>query len=175
MKSITLKTVALAIIVSLGAASGTANAWGRHGGHYYHHHGPNGWVVGAALGLAAAGTYVALSQPRYVYPAAPVYAAPAYPYAAPVYPVAPSVTYSTPPMAQYAPQSAAMSTDVIAYPAQGQSPEQQADDRAACEQWAANQSGFDPAQASQWTTTAQTDSYSRSIGACMKGRGYSIN
>lgn len=171
MKSTTLKTVALAIIVSLGAASGTANAWGRHGG-YYHHRGPNGWVIGAALGVAAAGTYIALNQPHYVYPS-PVYAAP-YPYA-PVYPVTPGVVYATPPVAQYAPPPAVVSTDVIAYPMHGQSASQQSGDRAACEQWAANQSGFDPAQASQWTTTAQTDSYSRSIGACMKGRGYSIN
>ena len=168
MKPIVLKTAALAIVLSLGAACGTADAWGGRG---YYHHGPNGWVIGTALGLAAAGTIIALNQPSYVYPA-PVYAAPVYP--APVY-ATPPVVYSTAPVVAAPPPQAVASTDVIAYPLHGQSASQQAGDRVACEKWAANQSGFDPAQASQWTTAAQTSSYSRSIGACMKGRGYSIN
>lgn len=169
MKSTHIKTAALALVISLGAACGTANAWGGHG--YYHHGGyyhGSGLFLGAALGLAAAGTVMALSQPAYV---GPVYAAPPVVYAAPpvVYASPPPVVYATPP------QTTIASNDVIAYPLHGQSASQQASDRSACERWASNQSGFDPAQASQWTTAAQTDSYSRAIGACLKGRGYSIN
>lgn len=164
MKSVVLKTATLALVVSLGAACGSANAWGGRG--YYH--GGGGFVVGAALGLAAAGTVMALSQPTYVYPS-PVYAGP------PVVYSAPPVVYSSPPVVVAPPQTTVASTDVIAYPLHGQSAAQQSSDRIACERWASSQSGYDPAQASQWTTSAQTSSYSRSIGACMKGRGYSIN
>jgi len=174
MKNISLRTAGVALAIALASASGTASAWGGHYHHggYYHggYHGPNGWVVGGVLGLAAAGTYLALtSRPSYEYPA-PVYYSPP-----PVY-VAPQPVYAAPPV-QYvapAPQRVA-SADVIAYPTRGQSPSQQTRDRGECERWATNQSGFDPNQASQWTTGAQTDTYTRSIGACMKGRGYSIN
>ena len=169
MKPIAFKTAALALVLSLGAACGTANAWGRGG--YYHHGG--GFVLGAAVGLAAAGTVMALSEPTYVYPA-PFYGPPPVVYAPPVY-SAPPVVYSTQPVVVAPPQSAVASTDVIAYPLHNQSAAQQAGDRAACEHWASDQSGYDPAQASQWTTSAQTSSYSRAIGACMKGRGYSVN
>jgi hypothetical protein len=173
MKTIVLKTAGLALVVSLGAACGTANAWGRGG--YYHHHGGGGFVIGAAVGLAAAGTVMALSEPSYVYPA-PFYGPPPVVYGPP--PVVygpPPVVYSTQPVVVAPPQAAVASTDVIAYPLHNQSASQQAGDRAACERWASNQSGYDPAQASAWTTSAQTSSYSRAIGACMKGRGYSIN
>lgn len=175
MKSIAFKTAALALVLGLGAACGTANAWGRGG--YYHHRG--GFVLGAAVGLAAAGTFVALSQPTYVYPTPfygppPVVYAPSVVYAPPVY-SAPPVVYSSQPVVVAPPQTVVASNDVIAYPLHDQSASQQANDRAACERWASGQSGYDPAQASQWTTSAQTSSYSRAIGACMKGRGYSIN
>ena len=175
MKPIAFKTAALALVVSLGAACGTANAWGR-GGHY--HHG-GGFVLGAVVGLAAAGTVMSLSEPTYVYPA-PFYGPPPVVYAPPVYsmpPVysTPPVVYSTQPVVVAPPQPVVASSDVIAYPMHNQSVTQQAGDRAACERWASNQSGYDPAQVSQWTTGAQTSSYSRAIGACMKGRGYSIN
>lgn len=170
MASLTLKTASLALVLALGAAAGTAEAhgYGWRGGHY-HHRGYNGWVVGGAIGLATAGAVIALnSRPAYAYYAPPpVYVAPA-----PVY-VAPPV-YAAPVYAQpaYVPPPVA---DVIAYPAKGQTAAQQSSDRAACEGWAMNQSGYDPSQASQWTTPAQTDSYTRAVGACMKGRGYSIN
>ncbi|MGN6579313.1 MAG: hypothetical protein ACTHJ1_04925 [Bordetella sp.] len=170
MRPIVFKTAALALALGLGTACGTAGAWGRGG--YYHHHG-GGFVIGAAVGLAAAGTFMALSEPTYVYPA-PFYGPPPVVYAPPAY-YPPPVVYSTPPVVVAPPQPQVASNDVIAYPLHNQSAAQQAGDRAACERWASNQSGYDPAQASQWTTGAQTSSYSRAIGACMKGRGYSIN
>lgn len=50
--------------------------------------------------------------------------------------------------------------DVIAYPAAGQSPEQQDRDRYECDHWAQQQG---------------SGNYQRALGACLKGRGYSIN
>jgi len=52
---------------------------------------------------------------------------------------------------------------LYAYPAQGQSPEQQAQDRQECQQWAASQS------------PEADDSYQRALKACLTGRGYSVD
>jgi hypothetical protein len=50
------------------------------------------------------------------------------------------------------------------YPKNGQSAEQQATDKAACQQWAAQQAG----------QVAQNGSdYQRAMVACVEGRGYS--
>ncbi|WP_086080517.1 hypothetical protein [Bordetella genomosp. 13] len=171
MNTSTLRIAGAALAITLASFSSTASAWGYYRGHGYR--GYSGWVVGGAVGVATGGTYLAFSTrpayPYYYYPA-PVYVSPP-----PVY-VAPPVVYAAPPVQYVAPPPRQVaSVDVIAYPAQNQSPSQQARDRGECERWAANQSGFDPAQASRWTTGAQTDSYTRAIGACLKGRGYSIN
>jgi hypothetical protein len=50
------------------------------------------------------------------------------------------------------------------YPKNGQSPEQQATDKAECQQWASQQAG----QVAQ-----NTLDYQRAMAACVEGRGYS--
>jgi len=65
--------------------------------------------------------------------------------------------------------------DVVAYPARGQSEAQLAQDRYDCHRWAVNQSGFDPSQAAYAPAQNVADIYRRSLGACMAGRGYSVN
>ncbi|MBV4538121.1 DUF6515 family protein [Pseudomonas urmiensis] len=65
--------------------------------------------------------------------------------------------------------------DVIAYPSYGQTPQQQDQDRYQCHRWAVEQSGFDPAQASYAPAANVADTYRRALGACLSGRGYSIN
>jgi hypothetical protein len=189
MKSRTLRMAGVALV--LAAISGQALAGGyggyRHGGGYYHgghgySHGSDGWVLGGALALLAAGTYVAInSEPSY---AAPVYAAPpvAYGYPAPVYaaPVYAAPPVYAEPQPQYEQQPMARNdyaggSDIIAYPTRGQNANQQARDRRECNNWAENQSGFNPAHVTQYTTSVMADSYSRAIGACMNGRGYSLN
>jgi hypothetical protein len=70
---------------------------------------------------------------------------------------------------------APVGTDLIAYPKNGQSAEQQAKDKYECHHWAVTQSGFDPtlgatASASQ---PKRTD-YMRAQAACLDGRGYSV-
>lgn len=112
----------------------------------------------------------------------------------PVY-VQPPVTYVQPPVtyvaspAVYAPQTGYVQPSysnqqvaqapavqvLIAYPAKGQTSAQQLRDRDACHTWAMNQSGFDPGYVTTYTTSASTESYQRALGACYKGRGYSIN
>jgi hypothetical protein len=66
-------------------------------------------------------------------------------------------------------------TDLIAYPKNGQSAEQQAKDKYECHHWATTQSGFDPTQGAAATATAgkRTD-YMRAQEACLDGRGYSV-
>jgi hypothetical protein len=66
-------------------------------------------------------------------------------------------------------------TDLIAYPKNGQSAEQQAKDKYECHHWATTQSGFDPTQGATATASPlkRTD-YMRAQAACLDGRGYSV-
>jgi hypothetical protein len=185
MKSNTLRLAGVALALAAVCGQAVAGGWGHNGGGYHGYHGGyhghyyrggygNGWVVGGALALLAAGTYVALnSGPAYVDPpvvyGGPVYASP------PIY-AAPPV-YAAP---QYAPPQVARGdyaggSDMVAYPSRGQNANQQARDRNQCQNWAMNQSGFNPSQVTQYTTPVMADSYNRSMGACMSGRGYSVN
>jgi hypothetical protein len=72
------------------------------------------------------------------------------------------------------------SPDLIAYPKNAQTTEQQATDKSECRAWAVSQSGFDPTQAAttQGTTTGSTNNkrsdYMRAQAACLEGRGYSV-
>ncbi|NMG49067.1 hypothetical protein GO613_13245 [Azoarcus communis] len=66
------------------------------------------------------------------------------------------------------------SYDVIAYPAAGQSDEQQGRDRYECHSWAVQQSGFDPARATQAPAAEVSNTYRRALSACLQGRGYSV-
>lgn len=81
-----------------------------------------------------------------------------------------------PPVSQPVPPLQANSGyDVVAYPSYGQNQQQQDQDRYQCHRWAVEQSGFDPAQASYAPAANVADLYRRSLGACLSGRGYSIN
>lgn len=167
---------AAALAVALTACSGQVSAHGGHGHYHGGYYGGSGWWIGGALlgaGVALALTSAsrnAYSGVSYVSP--PVYYTPS-PY------VAPPVTYVTPaPVVSYATPRvtvASSSLNVIAYPANGQSESRQQQDRLECENWAMNQSGLDPNNITEYTTSASVESYTRAMGACFKGRGYSIN
>jgi hypothetical protein len=58
------------------------------------------------------------------------------------------------------------------YPKNGQTDEQQANDRYQCHQWAVSQSGYDPT--ANGTATTGQGNYHRALTACMEGRGYSV-
>ena len=68
--------------------------------------------------------------------------------------------------------------DAYVYPNNGQSPEQQSQDRYECHRWATDQTGFDPTQpgggvASDVQASA-SDAYRRAEAACLQGRGYTV-
>jgi hypothetical protein len=70
-------------------------------------------------------------------------------------------------------------SDLIVYPANGQSKDQQAADQYECHNWAKGQTGFDPTQPSGGVSPAEADrdhgNYDRAMAACLTGRGYQVN
>lgn len=65
--------------------------------------------------------------------------------------------------------------DPIAYPNNGQSAEQVAQDKYDCYRWSVEQSSFDPADPNSPNAPAMIQVYRRSMVACLMGRGYTIN
>jgi hypothetical protein len=63
--------------------------------------------------------------------------------------------------------------DLYIYPANGQSEQQQADDRYACHRWAVDQSDYDPLD-DEYDASRRAD-YRRAMIACLTGRGYTVN
>jgi hypothetical protein len=69
-------------------------------------------------------------------------------------------------------------TDLIIYPKDGQSKEQQAADRFECHTWAKGQTGFDPTQpggAAPGNPDLNRNNYNRAMSACLQARGYQVN
>jgi hypothetical protein len=191
MKRFTGRMVVVALALAVASApvmaGGRGGGWGGggyhggyHGGNNYHHHGGGGsssagWWVGGAFALAAVGLLLAAdSGPNYVqsgvyaspgvaYTSPPVYAAPVYE-APPVY-SAPPIAYAQP-QPQYAP---------VQYESAPKVNSAQANATTDCQRWAMNQSGYDPATISQWTTQVMVDSYNHALDSCMNSRGYRAN
>ena len=69
--------------------------------------------------------------------------------------------------------------DLMIYPKNGQTKEQQAADRFECHNWAKGQTGFDPTQVEGGVDSGNADAsrsnYNRAISACLQGRGYQVN
>jgi hypothetical protein len=78
-----------------------------------------------------------------------------------------------------APAPDAPQNDIIIYPKNGQTKEQQAADQFECHGWAKGQTGFDPTQAGGGVPPGDADrsrnNYDRAMSACMQGRGYQVN
>jgi hypothetical protein len=68
--------------------------------------------------------------------------------------------------------------DLMIYPKNGQTPEQQAADRYECHNWARSQTGFDPTQAGGGVPGGASEhsrsGYDRAMAACLSGRGYEV-
>lgn len=62
--------------------------------------------------------------------------------------------------------------DLYIYPAQGQTEQQQADDRYECHRWAVHESGYDPID-DEYDPELR-DNYLRAMTACLVGRGYTV-
>jgi hypothetical protein len=76
------------------------------------------------------------------------------------------------------PPDGAVQEDLMIYPKNGQTKEQQAADQFECHNWASGQTGFDPTQPGGGTPgnpdTARSN-YNRAMSACLQGRGYQVN
>ncbi len=83
------------------------------------------------------------------------------------------------PSAPPPPEAPNAGEDLIVYPKNGQSKDQQAADRFECHGWAKNQTGFDPTLAGGGVQGGDVDrsrsNYNRALSACLQGRGYQVN
>lgn len=68
--------------------------------------------------------------------------------------------------------------DIFMYPRNGQSEQQQGQDRYECHRWAADQTHFDPTRVAGGVEGSDAGNrraeYFRAMGACLEGRGYSV-
>jgi hypothetical protein len=68
--------------------------------------------------------------------------------------------------------------ELYAYPKEGQSEQQQADDKYACHRWGVEQTGYDPTQPptnlSVKELNKKREDYNRAMKACLEGKGYSV-
>ncbi|MGO9804510.1 MAG: DUF6515 family protein [Steroidobacteraceae bacterium] len=151
------------------------------GGVWYAPYGPRFVVVGAPLGV-----FVPVLPPFYTtvwFGGVPYYYAndtyytwdaPQNGYVTVDPPGDPSAasTDAPPPPPQQAPGDG-----LYIYPQQGQSDQQQANDKYECHKWSSSQSGFDPTQSGGAVPPDQLASkradYQRAMRACLEGRGYS--
>lgn len=84
-------------------------------------------------------------------------------------------TVSPPPeLLQQGAAQTADAADLIAYPKNGQSQEQQGTDRYQCHRWAVDKTGFDPTQVASAPVPGKRSEYIRAQAACLEGRGYSV-
>jgi hypothetical protein len=77
-----------------------------------------------------------------------------------------------------APDSPVPQGDMIIYPKNGQSKDQQAADQYECYNWSKGQTGFDPTQpagGSSGNPDQARNNYNRAMSACLQGRGYQVN
>jgi hypothetical protein len=85
---------------------------------------------------------------------------------------------ASPPIKENEPEPPLLADELFIYPKQGQSEEQQADDRYACHRWGVDQAGYDPTQPPTNLSTSELsrkrEDYQRAMKACLEGRGYSV-
>jgi hypothetical protein len=83
-----------------------------------------------------------------------------------------------PPDAAPPPPQSSGGSDLVIYPKNGQSKDQQAADQFECNNWARGQSGFDPTQPNGGVpgdADRARSYYDRAMAACLTGRGYQVN
>jgi len=77
-----------------------------------------------------------------------------------------------------APDAAPAAEDIYMYPRNGQTQEQQSQDRYECHRWSADQTHFDPTRigggVADGDAPVRRAEYFRAMGACLEGRGYSV-
>ena len=170
MKRFSGRLVSAALALALASSPAFAGRYHHH--DHYRGGSASGWWIGGAVALAAAGLYLAAnSEPSYAQAGV---TRPAWP--TPVLrsmprrsirrlSAAPAPVYAAAPQ-QYAP---------VQYQQQSPADKALANASTDCQRWAVNQSGYDPATISQWTTQVMVDSYNRALDSCMNSRGYRAN
>jgi hypothetical protein len=77
------------------------------------------------------------------------------------------------------PDAPAAQSDLIIYPKNGQTKDQQAADQFECHNWSKGQTGFDPTQpgggVAPGTQDVSRSNYNRAMSACLQARGYQVN
>jgi hypothetical protein len=73
------------------------------------------------------------------------------------------------------PQPVGSGYDVVAYPANGQSPEEVSRDGYECYRWAVEQSGFDPRAVTYQPDPSVVQAYRQAQGNCLSSRGYQVS
>lgn len=145
-----------------------------HGGVWYRPEGPRFVVVAPPIGLS-----VSLLPPYYT--TIWVGGAPYY-YADGVYyawrPVERTYVVVDPPQEREVVSLPPEPEQLFVYPKQGQSEQQQANDRYDCHRWAVDQTDFDPTQPGGGVPASQSAGkradYQRATKACLEARGYSV-
>ncbi|MGE8099306.1 DUF6515 family protein [Pseudomonas fluorescens] len=79
-----------------------------------------------------------------------------------------------PPVGNPEPQPVSSGYDVVAYPINGQSPEQVTQDGYDCYRWAVQQSGFDPRTVTYQPAPQVVQTYRQAEGNCLVSRGYQV-
>ena len=85
---------------------------------------------------------------------------------------------ATPPPPDGGPGAPQQQMDLMIYPKNGQSKEQQAADQYECHTWAKGQTGYDPTQPSAGASVSPEtgrSNYNRAMSACLQARGYQVN
>ena len=95
-------------------------------------------------------------------------------------PDAPPDAPAPPPDQQPPPPDSGVQNDLMIYPKNGQTKEQQSADQFECNNWAKGQTGFDPTQpgggsAATGNPDVARGNYDRAMSACLQGRGYQVN
>jgi len=181
--ALAMSTAAVAQHAGGGHAGGGAVGRGGYGGHYGGYRGGHGWRGGygfygpwgwGGLGLGLYFATLPLYYSTIWWNGIPYY------YADNTYyrwdgAVNQYETVNPPPeiQSQGAGQSPEVS-ELIAYPKNGQSQDQQGKDKFECHRWAATQTGFDPTQAGGGNAPGKRSDYFRAQAACLEGRGYSV-
>jgi hypothetical protein len=86
----------------------------------------------------------------------------------------------SPPPDQQPPPDSGVQNDLMIYPKNGQTKEQESADQFECNNWAKGQTSFDPTQPGGGSEVAGNpdvarSNYDRAMSACLQGRGYQVN
>jgi len=94
------------------------------------------------------------------------------------YPAQQAYVVTSPPPESAVSDQPAEPEKLFIYPKQGQSEQQQAEDRYQCHQWATKESGYDPTRVGGNVAEVEyfnkREDYQRAMKACLEARGYSV-